>query len=878
MIKHLSAFRKSVRRLFNASRHINKRAFAWVYMAGALTILTATTIVWSIVGARINEHNADQLVGSFLFDHGDTFHGAQFPSQHSFLLKWPLFFLIRTLGSSALALDIVTTIISLLTVGGLIYVLYRIERRPLVFGTICLALASMLLLIPTESYPGALLPVNFAMLANRNIEYIFYIISLVMLIKSPRLIHWQSITSIALLAILFASDKLFLTFGLGGSIIALIIYSIYRHATYRNLAAKWAVASLVAAGLALCGLWLISISHLTSIVSSGTNLGPYDLVHNFKDLGLGIIYGLFGIFTNLGANPAANTIIATHIPGAIFHQLLSVSGIAYISNGLLAIGGLFAVTWVCRSSFRKDKTTHKKHRKQTREKQDTALQLSVTLIWTSIAALCVFIATNHYYAVDARYLTICLFAVSISGVVYLRRLIIKPRVLVAVGFVLVCSIGAGILTTTSVAHQSATAYASFDARNKLVGDNLNQHPVDILVGDYWRVLPIKLEAPTNQAILPLSNCLSPRDVLTSTTWHQDLTEHSFAYLLTTQPSITGQPGCTIDQVVGAYGRPNSSQVIAGTITKPEEVLLYYDNGIQKSAPAATPKPALTKSPSTSILPVDVNDLPNGGCTTGQTIVSVVAHQDDDLLFMNPDLVDSLRGGACIRSIYLTSGDAGGSAVYWLGREEGSKAAYAQMLGVQNPEWISRTIAISAGHYMTLAKIKGNPQVSLIFMHLPDGNIDGRGFDATHHESLKRLEAGLTSIIHSTDNQSSYSSTELISTLSDLMDKFQPQEIRTQAQINHSKRYPDHSDHLMAGWYTQRAYENYRQHSNTHVAFYTGYPIRDRPENISLQGISDKEAVFFTYAKYDKGACESEITCTKTAYRHYLKRQYKIIQP
>ena len=39
-------------------------------------------------------------------------------------------------------------------------------------------------------------------------------------------------------------------------------------------------------------------------------------------------------------------------------------------------------------------------------------------------------------------------------------------------------------------------------------------------------------------------------------------------------------------------------------------------------------------------------------------MQIVAHEDDDLLFMNPDLEHAIDAGSCVRTIYVTAGDAG----------------------------------------------------------------------------------------------------------------------------------------------------------------------------------------------------------------------------
>src|SRR6266852_3026889 len=71
-----------------------------------------------------------------------------------------------------------------------------------------------------------------------------------------------------------------------------------------------------------------------------------------------------------------------------------------------------------------------------------------------------------------------------------------------------------------------------------------------------------------------------------------------------------------------------------------------------------------------------------GCTLGTTL-NIVAHQDDDLLFLSPHLLHDVQAGRCVRTVFVTAGDGGGGAGYWQTRENGPKAAYAEMNGVPN---------------------------------------------------------------------------------------------------------------------------------------------------------------------------------------------------
>jgi hypothetical protein len=199
-----------------------------------------------------------------------------------------------------------------------------------------------------------------------------------------------------------------------------------------------------------------------------------------------------------------------------------------------------------------------------------------------------------------------------------------------------------------------------------------------------------------------------------------------------------------------------------------------------------------------------------------------------------------------------------------------------MLGVKNPVWNTHTVRLSQTAYVSLANLENNPNVSLIFLHLPDGNLDGQGFNGTNYESLSKLQSGSISKIHSVDGHSSYTSDQLINALSELINVYQPDEIRTQATHNLSEQYADHSDHLAAGSYTMNAHQKYlQQRDATPIKFYIGYPIRDQPENVSPEDIAATEKAFFSYAQHDHGTCGSVETCSSMSYIYYLSRQYTV---
>ena len=839
--------------------------FGKLYSYAAVFVLFATTTVWALFGARLQQANADQLVDSRFFAHWNTFHSTVFPSAHSFLLKWPLFWFVRLAGFSSTSFLVATLSVTFLTVGSLAYIMYRIDRRPAVFGTLMMALASILLLVPPQASAGALLPVSMAMLTTRNIEYVWYIASLALLVKSRTKRDYRLWVGIGGLALLIASDKLFLSLSLGGTLVALGYYLTMQRPTVVRQTLKWLSGVVLAVLLAAAVLWLINKINLTHTSSAATN-SPFGIVHNLRAVLFGIFFALLGIATNFGANPAYDTGVISQIITNTKTQLFSVAGMGYAVNFVLLLAGLYAVWRLFRLN-----STHSQPK--LKNPDDAATKLSVLLLGSSLASMAAFVLTNHYYAADARYLSISLFAVAISAATYLRsKKIYSDQRLAIIVSLLIVSILGGLVGSYRTYRTDTTALADTQQRNQVVANTLANHRVDVLVGDYWRVVPIQQQSAKAIAVMPLESCSQPQTTLTSKSWELDLHKHSFAYLLSLDHSVTDKPVCTLDQVILAYGRPNANVVVRGTTKQPQELLLYYDSGIRRVP--ATPTAAATAATKVTT-PVSIDDLSKTNCD-GSTTMNIVAHQDDDLLFMNPDISTAIKAGKCVVTAYITAGDAGIGEQYWLSRELGAEAAYATMAGMPNTLWIQRTVELTNSAFLTVASPLGKHNVRLIFFRLPDGDISGAGFKATGKASLERLKTGQVKALASVDKQSSYTSETLTTAIQTLMQSFQPSFINTLATFSPSKRYMDHSDHMAVGRYVQQAYgQSTLDKTSTALRFYYGYPIRDMLPNVTEPDLTNKALTFMRYVRLAHGTdCNTLEDCLKfPSYGSYLRRQY-----
>ena len=328
--------------------------------------------------------------------------------------------------------------------------------------------------------------------------------------------------------------------------------------------------------------------------------------------------------------------------------------------------------------------------------------------------------------------------------------------------------------------------------------------------------------------------------------------------------------CSLDKIITAYGKPNQSVVLAGTAEHPQELLLFYDGGSKPITGSASTSPSARTN---TVLPISLAQLPHTACPSASTSLNIIAHEDDDLLFLNPDVVKNIKAGNCVRTIYLTAGDAGNNDLYWQSRERASQAAYDYMTG-NTSFWVHRTVKLAEHQYITVINPRANLQVSLIFMRLPDGQPSGAGYSITGYESLKRLKNGDVRQLDSVDGTSAYNASSLVAALTNLMKTYQPTQILAQTPYEANQTLPDHSDHITGGQFVAQAYQIYHaQVAAAAIKFYTGYSIRVNPENLSQTEAYDKRMTFFKYAQFDSAVCKNDRECNGSPYISYTHRKY-----
>ncbi len=265
--------------------------------------------------------------------------------------------------------------------------------------------------------------------------------------------------------------------------------------------------------------------------------------------------------------------------------------------------------------------------------------------------------------------------------------------------------------------------------------------------------------------------------------------------------------------------------------------------------------------------------PTSTCVDGAMVV--VAHEDDDLLFTSPDLATDLDSGRCVRTVFLTTGDAAQDTVYWQGREVGSQAAYAAMAGVPD-EWTASSITLLGKELRTMTLV-GEPQVSLVFLRLPDGNRTGSGMAVHDHESLMKLWLGSIPAIHGVDRSSSYTAETLTQTLTALMTEFGPTTVRTM-DWTRPFRTGDNADHTATALFARAAARAAAATLSIDLLAYEGYPAWTRPPNVSGAALRLKAAALTAYAPHDRMFCVSPwcpiaaVTSTRAARQYVVDEE------
>ncbi|MFC7343600.1 PIG-L family deacetylase [Saccharopolyspora griseoalba] len=235
-------------------------------------------------------------------------------------------------------------------------------------------------------------------------------------------------------------------------------------------------------------------------------------------------------------------------------------------------------------------------------------------------------------------------------------------------------------------------------------------------------------------------------------------------------------------------------------------------------------------------------------------LQVVAHPDDDMLFMAPDLGLSIRSGARVTTVFITAGesDVEPAADYAADRQAGARAAFAAMARAPD-RWDRSVLELPGGHVAELHQLRARPRVSLVFLGLPDDN-DANATGGEHalirlwrdpSERVRTVPAAGSGIPVRAHDRGS-----LLSALRRLRAVFEPDLVRTQdprpdpRYQQQWQRFQDHPDHVITARLVAEAMPD------ALVAHYRQYNTADTPPNLPARVLADKRSAFAAYTEHD----------------------------
>lgn len=332
-------------------------------------------------------------------------------------------------------------------------------------------------------------------------------------------------------------------------------------------------------------------------------------------------------------------------------------------------------------------------------------------------------------------------------------------------------------------------------------------------------------------------------------------------------------GGTIYQLVAPDALvPGETAVFTAEIDDSGQMAVYKDDAVlaqmQGKVPLDLPIDDL-RGPDTPFDP-SVTDLtiePISPAALGGNIV-VVAHPDDDLLFMNPTIAEEIAAGETVTAVYLTAGDAGQDAPYWEGREEGAKAAYALMAGTDRSDWVDETVTLSidgAAAEVASSYLASAPEVRLYFLRTPDG-IDGGGTPTYGLGSLEQLWDGSITDVTTVDGAVTYSATDLTQVIGAIMTRHAPEDLLLQDDTSEI----EHSDHVHTADFAEAALPIFDE--DITVTRYQSYNSWGEEENLSPEDVALVTQVFEAYAAFDPSVVD-DAGAVREPYTDWVLREY-----
>ncbi|WP_033345779.1 PIG-L family deacetylase [Catenuloplanes japonicus] len=244
------------------------------------------------------------------------------------------------------------------------------------------------------------------------------------------------------------------------------------------------------------------------------------------------------------------------------------------------------------------------------------------------------------------------------------------------------------------------------------------------------------------------------------------------------------------------------------------------------------------------------------CT--QRVLNIVAHHDDDMFFLSPDLYANLADPAlCVRTVFLVASDYHGDNPatpdvdermrYVEAREQGIRHAYAAAAGLDVDDW--QKSAYSAAGIAATAHTLGD-RVSVIEMRIPDNASGGELW------SLYAEGGRLVTVQGELNPPQTLRRDSLHGFLRGVAADFQPDVINTVDPTGDQHRWVDltalqantamraHPDHVAVARLVMWTFPDVPVH------YYRDYSTMYLPENITGAAYQARLAIYWEYDAWD----------------------------
>lgn len=262
------------------------------------------------------------------------------------------------------------------------------------------------------------------------------------------------------------------------------------------------------------------------------------------------------------------------------------------------------------------------------------------------------------------------------------------------------------------------------------------------------------------------------------------------------------------------------------------------------------------------------------------ILNIVAHHDDDLLFLNPNLIHDINAGYCVQTVFLVASDYPDIIndgftrpidpdQYMAEREAGVREAYAKAAGVED-DWSSETYNAN-GKLATQWTL--NERISIVEVRISDASTD----PGNRLWWLYALNQSVT-----TRDGTTFNRQELGDFLRQVTQNFSANEIHAGDPLADHRTTAFHTDHLATARLVRWALDG--RVGGPPVEAYRDYSISEWGPNLSDEEVTAKTEMFQTFVRHDYDICHTGpgTECApddwqNSQYNEWMTRQYYVDQ-